>query len=305
MKLIIQPEDGAASLTQAIESATESIEIAIFRFDHVEIKRALERAVSRGVSVHALIANTNRGNEKDLRKLETELLAAGIEVARTARDLLRHHYKFMVIDRRVLYLLTFNFTYLDLDDTRSFGLVTEAPDLVGEALRLFYADIRRQPYRPAIPRVLVSPINARHEMARFLREAQEQLLIYNPEVSDHAMIDVLRERARSGVEIRVIGQLTKADLGSSRRLRMRFRTRAIIRDGRSAFLGSQSLRRRELDRRRELGLIVDDPQVVATLANVFEYDWRSAAAESMSLVALPRLAAPVSSLVRNGTAVQA
>jgi phospholipase D-like protein len=86
----------------------KSIEIAIFRFDRTDIQHALERAVTRGVSVHALIANTNRGGAKELRKLEMELLPAEIKVSRTADDLLRYHYKFMIVDRRVLYVLAFN-----------------------------------------------------------------------------------------------------------------------------------------------------------------------------------------------------
>jgi phosphatidylserine/phosphatidylglycerophosphate/cardiolipin synthase-like enzyme len=310
MKLIVQPDDGAASLLQGIESAAQSIEIAIFRLDHVEVKRALERAVSRDVSVHALIADTNHGNDKDLRKLETELLASGIEVSRTAHDLLRHHYKFLVIDGRILYLLTFNFTYLDMTDTRSFGLIIDDIAVVTEARTLFHSDIRRQPYRPAMPNVVVSPINARHEIARFLRGAKEQLLIYSPEVTDRAILDVLRERARKGVDIRIIGHVAKsADFGASRRFRTRFYTRAILRDGRAAFLGSQSLRERELDRRRELGVIVEQPDVVGTLASVFEEDWRSAASESKSIaVAAPRpLPAAAETLLRrvsHGTIIQ-
>ena len=51
MKLLIQPEAGADPLIKEIDGAKKSIEIAIFRLDHEEIERALERAVDRGVSV--------------------------------------------------------------------------------------------------------------------------------------------------------------------------------------------------------------------------------------------------------------
>src|ERR1700687_5708432 len=44
MKLLIQPEHGAAPLIKEIDGAKKRIEIAIFRFDHTEIERALERA---------------------------------------------------------------------------------------------------------------------------------------------------------------------------------------------------------------------------------------------------------------------
>ena len=65
-------------------------------------------------------------------------------------------------------------------------------------------------------------------------------------------------------------------------MRMRFHTRTIIRDGREAFLGSQSLREAELDRRRELGLIVDDHAVVTTLLRVFDRDWTALVPEKES-----------------------
>jgi hypothetical protein len=54
---------------------------------------------------------------------------------------------------------------------------------------------------------------------------------------------------------------------------MRLHTRTIIRDGRQAFVGSQSLRPAELDARRELGLIVRDPKIVKKLQITFEADW--------------------------------
>jgi len=275
MKLLIQPESGAEALIKAIDSAKKSVEIAIFRFDHAEIERALERAVDRGVAVHALVANTNHGAEKNLRKLEMDLLPAGIEVSRTGDDLLRHHYKFMIVDRCVLYVLTFNYTHLDIEHSRSFGLVIEDTEVVQEAIRLFYADIRRQPYKPEVKSFVVSPINAREQLSHFIKGAEKQLLIYDPEISDRAMIRLLRDRAREGVEIRIIGRVVKPsdEFDPGRLMRMRFHTRAILRDRREAFMGSQSLRETELDRRRELGMIVRDRDIVHSLVKVFESDW--------------------------------
>ena len=49
--------------------------------------------------------------------------------------------------------------------------------------------------------------------------------------------------------------------------------RAIVRDGQQAFVGSQGLRKLELDGRREVGVIVKDPKVVARMVAVFEGDW--------------------------------
>src|SRR6187401_1841830 len=147
MKLILQPKDGVAPLLKGIEEAKETLEILIFRFDHKQIEQALVRAVGRGVRVRALIAYTNRGGEKSLRKLELRLLAAGVTVARTADDLTRYHGKMMIIDHAGVYVLGFNMTRLDMEQSRSFGLVSTNRKLVQEAGKLFEADSKRQPYK--------------------------------------------------------------------------------------------------------------------------------------------------------------
>lgn len=136
MKLLIQPDDGPEALLEGIRTAKKSIEIAIFRFDRAEVEAALKAAVGRGVAVSALIAYTNRGGEINLRKLEMRLLAVGVVVSRTADDLLRYHDKVMIVDRRILYVLSFNFTHLDIDHSRGFGIVTANSRFVQEASKL-------------------------------------------------------------------------------------------------------------------------------------------------------------------------
>jgi phosphatidylserine/phosphatidylglycerophosphate/cardiolipin synthase-like enzyme len=281
MKLLVQPGDSVTPLIKGINGAQKSIEIVIFRFDRPELERALKNAIKRGVFVHALIAYTNRGGEKNLRKLEMRLLAAGASVARTDDDLIRYHDKFLIVDRHTLFLLAFNFTYLDINHSRSFGIVTRDSKVVQEAVRLFEADTKRQPYTAEFHRFVVSPVNARKELARFVGSAKKSLLIYDLKVSDSAMIRLLRERAKAGVQIRVIGWVTRnADQFESRRLgALRLHARAIVRDGAAAFIGSQSLRALELDARREAGVIFRDTKAVKSLEDTFEQDWKSAVPE--------------------------
>ena len=282
MKLFIQPGDGILPTVKAINRAKSSIEIAIFRFDRGEVERALANAVGRGLLVHALIAYTNRGGERNLRKLEMRLLASGVTVARTSNDLARYHDKFMIVDRRELHLLAYNFTYLDVEHSRSFGIVTKNPRLVAEAVKLFEADTKRQPYSPGQDNFIVSPANARKQLAALLRGAKKELLIYDPEISDPAMIRILEERAAAGVDIRIIGKVNKrASRLSSRKLGpMRLHTRTIVRDRELVFIGSQSLREIELDERREVGLIVRERKLVNHVAKTFEEDWSVSEAHS-------------------------
>src|SRR5207244_3675032 len=153
----------------------------------------LVKAAGRGVFVHALIASTNRGGEERLRELETRMLAAGVTVARTADDLVRYHGKFMIVDHRELFLLAFNLTYSDIERSLSFGVVTTNAKLVQEASSLFEADIKRRTCQAGQPGFLVSPVNARAQLAAFLAGAQNELLIWDPKISDPAMMRLLDE----------------------------------------------------------------------------------------------------------------
>jgi cardiolipin synthase len=289
LKLLTQPGDGVEPLVKAIEKAKSRVEIVIFRFDRIEIERALADAVKRGVFVHALIAYTNRGGEKNLRKLELRFLAAGITVARTSNDLVRYHGKMMVVDRKQLYVLAFNLTRLDIDHSRSFGIITTNRQLVQEAIKLFEKDTKRQLYTPGCPRFLVSPLNARKQLAAFIQGAKKQLLIYDMKIADRAMTRLLEERAKAGVEVRIIGKITRKTTGLVvRKLNgMRLHTRTIIRDGHQMFVGSQSLRELELDARREIGIILPDRKIINSVVKVFEEDWDSGAARPNEVVAEP------------------
>jgi len=104
--------------------------------------------------------------------------------------------------------------------------------------------------------------------------ARKQLLIYDPHVSDDAMLRLIRQRINAGVDVRVIGKVeAKWKFRGEKFPGRRLHIRAIMRDGRRAFLGSQSLRRLELEKRREIGVIINDKRVVRQMIAVFEQDW--------------------------------
>ncbi|MCX6550565.1 MAG: phospholipase D-like domain-containing protein, partial [Acidobacteria bacterium] len=274
VRLIIEPAGGVAPLLSAIKRAKKSVEVAIFRLDRKDIEAALVAAAARGVRVTTLIAFANRGGEQRLRQLELRCLAAGIIVARTADDLIRYHGKYILIDRRILYVLSFNFTTLDIEHSRGFGVFTSRPDCLQEAVNLFTADCTRTPYAPKIEKFVVSPANSRHVLGTFLKRARTQLLIYDPRISDREMLGILHGRAKAGVDVKVIGQVAGRPSFEAQKLAgLRLHTRTIIRDRRQAFVGSQSLRPAELDSRREVGLIVSAPKAVKQLIATFEADW--------------------------------
>lgn len=278
MNLIIQPEAGLAPVVKAIKRATKTIDIAIFRIDRDEIEKALAAAVLRGVRVRVLVAHTNRGGENRLRKFEQRMLEAGVMVTRTGDEFVRYHGKYMIADD-VLHLFAFNFTTADTAQSRSFGVSTKDKHSVREALALFEADCTRQAFTPKRSPLVVSPETARETLSAFIRGARRQLLIYDVNIQDPDFIKLLKQLAASGVDVRVIGKFKGAGNGINvRALRpLRLHARAIIRDGSRAFVGSQSLRRPELNQRREVGVVITNGAVAKKLRDVFELDWLESA----------------------------
>lgn len=275
MRVIIQPRDGITPLLEGINQATDSVEIVIYRLDRLEIEQALVAAAARGVRVHALITYTNKEDLREIKKLEKRLVERKVKVTRTDEDLVRYHSKVMIVDRRQLFLLTFNFTFLDIHHSRSFGIVTEDKHLVAEAVRLFNADVLGKGHKAEAEHFVISPINSRKKLSSFIQGAKRQLLIYDGKLSDAKMLKLLEDRAKAGVEIKVIGAISKPVKGIEVRPMplIRLHTQAIIRDGKQVFFGSQSLRKVELDLRREVGLITDDAEALKSFFLIFVMDW--------------------------------
>ena len=180
----------------------------------------------------------------------------------------------MVVDDE-LYVFGFNYTKLDIEKSRSFAIVTKDPKLVKEATALFEADSTRQPYVPSYDRLVVSPESSRRILKEFIEGARKQLLIYDAKVSDRMMLKALQARAKDGVAIRMLGKIGKGapDVEARKMPGQRLHVRAMVRDGSAAFVGSQSLRKLELDGRREVGIIVSDTAIAKRMQDVFEADW--------------------------------
>jgi phosphatidylserine/phosphatidylglycerophosphate/cardiolipin synthase-like enzyme len=238
------------------------------------------------------VAHTRRGGTATLRKLETRLRAMRIAVSRSDHDLHRYHGKMAIIDDRRLFVLGYNFTRRDMERSRSFGLVLDDPRAVAEACRMYEADFTRRAYVPEHGKLVVSPFNSRAVLARIIQQARRQLLIYDKRLSDELMLRLIERQAQAGVEIRVIGLLQRRLRGvAAATYPGRLHVRAIIQDGRRLFVGSQSLRRAELDERREIGAVVSTATEVRRALRVFQEDWVASQARVRPSSA-PRMAPP-------------
>ena len=284
LSLIVQPGDSFFPIVDAIDGATTSIKMTIFRMNDPIVLEAMTYAVSRGVKVQALVAPNSKGWTKRNKKLSEELSKVGIEVAvpRARKEKIkRYHYKMMTIDNQVSLILTFNPTQKNLHYARDFGLLIKDQEIATELGRLFDADWAGEIFKPKDLPLLISPNNSRQKMLELLGSAERTIRILDAKVEDQQAIGLLLRKASLGCSIKIISEDTSYDevvpnYHVRKLARYKLHAKCIVVDGSRFFIGSQNLRPVSLDRRREVGVIVEDDGMARKIERVFDEDWDNA-----------------------------
>jgi cardiolipin synthase A/B len=305
ISLIVQPGDSFFPIVEAIDGARRTINITIFRMDDPVIQQALLEAAQRGVRVRALVAANPRGWEKRNRKLLKELKKSGIETKQPSGDSpkTRYHYKIITIDGHSSLVLTFNPTRENLHYTRDYGIVMRDEKVAAELDRLFEADWNDDEFTPDENSPLViSPYTSRAKITELIESAESAIHVSDAKLRDYQILRLLMAKATAGVDVRILGKdRYYADVFSLLKFRQitRFKLHAksIVVDRARVFIGSMNLRYENLEKRREVGILVDEPSVVHRMVEIFESDWEqkqraSSAAQTTTLIGTGPLAAP-------------
>jgi len=285
LSLIVQPGDSFFPIVTAIDSAVHSINMTIFRMDDPVVRGALSSAVNRGVTVRTLIATKSKGWIKRNRKLGTDLSNIGIEVRSpsdaTGSELKRYHYKIMTVDDTYSLLLTFNPTQSNLHYARDYGLLIRDHDITTELSRLFNADWEGKEFNPIDTPLVISPYNSRKRLIELLESGEKSIRIMDAKVHDEDVRAVLLAKAKAGCDVKIISREVVFDDQAPnfhiRRLtKYKLHAKCIIIDTLRFFIGSQNLRAVSLDRRREVGIIVEDEPIARKIERIFDEDWAGA-----------------------------
>lgn len=119
------PESGVVetALIEAIRSAESQIDLAVYSMRSYSLRDALLEAHNRGVDVRIVIETDNRWTPA-----VTTLEGAGIPLRTDERDYLMHH-KFMVIDRKLVWIGSANFTFSGTHRENNSSLVVVSREL--------------------------------------------------------------------------------------------------------------------------------------------------------------------------------
>ncbi|HET9981307.1 MAG TPA: phospholipase D-like domain-containing protein [Ktedonobacterales bacterium] len=291
VQVFVEPEAGATPVTSAIKGATRSVWVEVYLLTDSRVIAALEDAEHRGVDVRVMIEEHPYGGDvvSPQRTLQT-LQTAGINAKFADPAYYYTHAKMLIIDGATLYVLTANLTRSGLGGSsvarnREFGVIDTHADEVAEAMAIFQADWNRTQPTLHDSNMVVSPVNSRATITALFTQTRTSLLIEDEEMYDSASEDALIAAAKRGVDVRLIlPGATDIEAADAARLKAGgvhlvyvsapyIHAKAIVSDGRLAFIGSENFSETSLDQNREVGLLLADSTALAIITSTFERDW--------------------------------
>lgn len=293
--LIILPDDSAKPVLDSIHSATKSVRIKMFAFNHLPLLEAVVAAHRRGVNVKVMLNPERRDGETDNDVAREMLQQFGIEVRASNPAFDLTHEKSMVIDDEHAFVESLNWTEENFTVTRDYAVVTPTAYEVAEIIDCFEADWAREEFDPGSEAHLIwCPSNGRHRIADFIDSATHTLFVQNERYQDPVIIERLVRAARRGVKVHLMaraphhlksGKLLEGvsgmrildDVGIKihRLTLMKLHAKMILADHERAIVGSINFSPGSFDHRRELAIEVTDHHITKRLNEVAHHDWKN------------------------------
>ncbi len=305
LRLITEPDQGIGAVYSFLASPQHTLDMTMYELVDASAEGALAADAARGVTVRVILDHNEEGAANT--PAFDYLAAHRVHVvwARTAYE--ATHEKSVVIDAgqadAEALIMTLNLTSRYYATTRDFAVIDTDRSDVSAIESAFSSDYAGRPIvAPTGADLLWSP-GSQTALISLIDSARTSLDVENEEMADAAVTAALADAAGRGVSVDVtmtadseweqaVAQLTAAGvrvrLYPDTESALYIHAKAIVSDGRTAFVGSENFSAASLDYNRELGLITTDPTVVSGVARVLADDHAGAAlAPALSVPTVP------------------
>ncbi len=294
VQVFVEPDAGEQVILDAINNAQRSVYVELYLLTDTNVVNALKNVASNGLDVRVMLEHHPYGGGSPDNTLQA-LRDSGAQAQYTNPDFALTHEKAMIIDGQTAYIMTCNLSKSALGGSsstknREYGIVDSNASDVKAATDIFNADWNRTAYTPSNDNIVLSPVNARTDFSALIGSAKTSLSIEAEEMQDSSIEQALINAVQRGVTVQVI--LPYNDSGNTSGIttiqqggvtvkedkKLYMHAKIILVDGKEAFVGSENISTYSLDKNRELGILVADTSVLATLKSTFNQDWSASVA---------------------------
>lgn len=262
-RIVTSVADRRDTILDVIRNAKREISLSLFRCNDEAVFAALAHATARGVAVNALVTSRAKGGQKKLKKLWDALQETGASIAPYTDPVVKYHAKYLVVDDTTAVVASCNFTRKCFSKTVDAIVVTQDPDVVDGLRAVMAADRGANRAADSVtPKLIIGPERARRQFTTLIEGAKSRIRLIDPKLSDPDLLTLLNQRRTAGLPVEVYGAKRLGELKSHGKI--------MLIDDRIAVVGSLALAALSLDFRREVAVIVDDPDAVAEVQRLFE-----------------------------------
>ncbi len=113
---------------------------------------------------------------------------------------------------------------------------------------------------------MISPLNSRHQITKFISETKDEILVYVQTVTDSDIIHALQKLNENGKKVIVCtadnegnrAVFEKSGLDWTLALEPYLHAKIMLRDDGKIFLGSENFTTNSLDNNREMGILLEN-----------------------------------------------
>ncbi len=285
-ELIVENYSGMVPVLKAIQDAKKSVYLEIYGFTQYDLARAIGRASARGIETKVMFEKSPVGGDTENWAIRNMLRHYGVQMKWANPAYFLTHAKFLIIDGEKAYIFTGNFTYSTFHKNREFGVEVTDKDAINELVKIFNSDWNRQPVKEIKdPNLVVSPVNSREKIEDLIKSAKTSIDIWQQEVEDSEINDLLEKEIKKGIKVRIIipplyrvsGNSYAVDQLGAEHIKSLpdpyVHAKVIIVDGKRAYIGSNNFSSASLDMNREMGYITSDSTIISELLDLFKIDW--------------------------------
>lgn len=261
-RLLVSVEDRRPALLDVIRQARRRITLSLFRCNDAAVFEELAAAVARRVHVEVLVTSRAKGGKKKMAKLWRALEDTGATLHSYTDPVVKYHAKYLVADDGPAIVASLNFTKKCFRKTCDALLITHDPAVVADLRRLWTADCAGQPMPADLTdRLIVGPERARRQFTALIEGARTSIRLIDAKLSDPALVSLLGARRAAGLTVDVFSTKQLGEVKSHGKI--------MLVDDRTAVVGSLALAALSLDFRREVAIVVTEPDAVAAAAELF------------------------------------
>lgn len=270
-RIVTSPDFRRDAIVDIIRNARSRIGLSLFRANDKEIFAELQRAVARGVDVEVLVTSRAKGKKK-LKKLWEALEATGARIFPYNDSVVKYHAKYLVADDGPALVTSLNLTRKCFGKTCDAIAITHDPAVVAGLRDLMASDRDGRSIPEMLPdRIIVGPESARKQITALIEQARHSIRVIDAKLTDPGLVSLLRSRRAAGISVQVYDAKRYAGLRSHGKM--------MLIDGRVAVVGSLALAALSLDFRREVALVVEEPEAIADIEELFHFVATAAAKE--------------------------